>query len=652
MSKKKNTPRKSVLPRQMIEELISAEEFLESGRPDKARAILEELDRKRPNQPDILASLVNACYDMQDMRGYEWAIYRLVRLEPKDSNIALGLAGAYLENLRPALALNAFEHLLQRWPEHERSADARKTITELYPALLEQKFNPQLSDEEFVAMALGNDEVRFFMDHEQVQQGKSAAEKLLKRYPDFVPVLNNLTLLYILQGDQRRAIETVQRALEIEPQNIHALGNLIHVRFLSGDIAGAQENVPRLLASQAPAADAWTKKAEALSLLGDDQGILGLYEQAKQAGEFELPIVGVQFYHFTAVALANTEQEEEARRLWKEALKREPSFEIARQNLEDLAKPAHERNGAWAMPFSSWVSPKVVTELSTLLSRPTKSNKEKGGKDAARRFLQQHPEFEVLFPHMLARGDANTRQFIFYVTQWAKTPELLDMLRKFALGQSGSDKQRMEFAQLLTDNDWLPTGPCRFWQRGEWREVLLMSFEISPEPIQVSQSRAVRDLTQQALNALGKEDGFRAQTLIEQALELEPNSPTLHNNLAMALILQDRMDEAEAKIRDLHIRFPDYFFGIANVALMEIRAGNLEAARQMLNGLMQRKKFHTSEYDLLCRAFIELALAEENMDVARSWLEMWRKVSPDHPQLEYYEEQVNGPKKRKRFWER
>lgn len=95
MSKKKTSSRSpsSPLPRRLFEEMAEADRLLDRQKPMRARQILQELDRQRPNQPPILRLLINACYDTKDMRGYEWAIYRLNRLERNYPDATVGLAG-------------------------------------------------------------------------------------------------------------------------------------------------------------------------------------------------------------------------------------------------------------------------------------------------------------------------------------------------------------------------------------------------------------------------------------------------------------------------------------------------------------------------------------------------------------------------------
>ena len=182
MSKKKASSSSS-LPHHLLIELDEADQLLERKKTDQARQILDELDRQRPNQPAILSLLVNASYDQNDMRAYEWAIYRLARLDHHEPDLLVGLGGAYLEHVRPGLAIRTFEHFLQRWPDHPRSANIRQTVAELRAPLRQGMDKLAWPEEESIDMAAQHEEVCFFLEHGQLQQGRQAAEKLLKRGP-------------------------------------------------------------------------------------------------------------------------------------------------------------------------------------------------------------------------------------------------------------------------------------------------------------------------------------------------------------------------------------------------------------------------------------------------------------------------------------
>jgi predicted Zn-dependent protease len=143
----------------------------------------------------------------------------------------------------------------------------------------------------------------------------------------------------------------------------------------------------------------------------------------------------------------------------------------------------------------------------------------------------------------------------------------------------------------------------------------------------------VEGLAFEAHEALNAFDGERAERLLKEALAKEPDSPDLLNNLAAAYGLQGRVEEAADLIRDIHARHPDYWFGRIGVARQAIEAGRLEEAQDILRPMLQQTRLHRSEFTALAAAEIELQLARGEPDGARSWLQMWEQMVPDHPQI-------------------
>ena len=86
------------------EELLARQEFA------SALQLLKSLEESHPDHPDALEALANAYYDIGDTIRYEQATSRLVEVAPNSVNAAIGLAGAYLSNFRPVLAMLAFAH--------------------------------------------------------------------------------------------------------------------------------------------------------------------------------------------------------------------------------------------------------------------------------------------------------------------------------------------------------------------------------------------------------------------------------------------------------------------------------------------------------------------------------------------------------------
>jgi Flp pilus assembly protein TadD len=143
----------------------------------------------------------------------------------------------------------------------------------------------------------------------------------------------------------------------------------------------------------------------------------------------------------------------------------------------------------------------------------------------------------------------------------------------------------------------------------------------------------VESLLRASLKYMHQGNGAEAERLLRTALEIDPDNPALLNNLAKALGLQAKCEQAEALTLEIHCRFPDYAFGHINLAMILIEKGEYERARKMLNSLLERKRLHFAEFSALAGVQIKLALAEGDRDEAEHWLDLMKQVDPDDPHL-------------------
>jgi tetratricopeptide (TPR) repeat protein len=617
-------------PLPLLSGLDEADELMRRKKWVEARSRLEALDQRYPGYPEVLGPLVNVNYELKDMKGYQRACERLLPLEPDDPDVTIGLAGAYMLNVRPSLALRTFRRFLERFPDDPRAPDARKTVAELEPTIAELLAQAGLSGAEGFELGELHEEIQSALDQHDYPQVRKLAEQLLKRKPDFAPALNNLSQSYLLEGKLDQAITTAQRVLAFDPGNIHALANLVvyHCRLGQPDEAGAWAE--RLKQSDQEGSEKQLKIAEALSFLGDDAGVLEAFDAAERQGKQMPAGAEALLCHLAAVAELRQGREAAARRLWRRALKLSPGMQEARENLDDLSKPVGERHAPWPYLFSNWVTREVLGQL----SRQVEGKKnDQALTNAIRRFLQKHPEIAALVPSLLDRGDPQARQFALMTARTAATPELLAALHDFALGQRGPDAQRHEAAQAADEADLFPERRARMWLGGEWQDIMFMGFEITDEPLQ-QYGPKIMPLLRQANDALHAGQGARAERLLQQALELEPDSPALLNNLALSYNLQGREDDALALTREIHERYPDYLFARIALARLAMREGDLDSADEMIKPLLARRRLHFTEANALFAVQIDLHLAHRNPDAARSWLDMWEGVDPDNPELE------------------
>lgn len=164
------------------------------------------------------------------------------------------------------------------------------------------------------------------------------------------------------------------------------------------------------------------------------------------------------------------------------------------------------------------------------------------------------------------------------------------------------------------------------------RHLKLFNIEIHGEPVG-KLNPEVEPLLAKSLEYLHRGNGAEGEKLLRLAIEIDPDNPTLLNNLAKALGMQAKRSAAEALTYDIHRRFPDYLFGRTNLALILIEKGEYDQAKELLKPLLERKRLHFAEFSVVGAAHIKLALAEGRRDDAEHWLDMMKQVDPEDPNL-------------------
>jgi tetratricopeptide (TPR) repeat protein len=622
-------------PDALLEGLAEVDQLTYRRRWAEALEELQALDQRYPNRPEVLTELVNVCYELNNIHAYQLYIYRLSKLRPNDPDLLFGLAGAYLTNIYPALALRTYRQFLARYPDHERAEDVHQIMADLEPSMAKVLADLELQGEDALELAAQHDEVRAALEMGQFREARKTAKLLLSRHPHFAPVHNNLSQVDFAEGRIEQAIATAHHVLSFEPDNFQALSNLTRYLYLSGQTEAARKQAERLKQVESKYSEVWVKKAEAFTYLGDDQEVLKIFAQAEQSGDLKPPLPDsmLLLYHFAAVAAMRLGDEKQARQYWQQVLKLNPHFNIARENLTDLDGPIEQRHAPWPFHMRQWISQRAVDDMIKEWLPALQRDSEEAMTRAARHYLRQHPEMVNLVPLLLERGDPPGRKFALDLAAIAETPELLAALKDFALSHHGPDDMRHRAGQIASEAGLLPFGPTRMWLKGEWREILFLGFEIYDEPVAGKQAPHILRRLRRAVKALHEGKANEAERLLKRALEMAPETPDILNNLAMAYAMQGRTVESEALARQIHQDHPDYFFGIIAVANLHVQEGRLDQAEELLKPLLSQKRLHTSEFKALCQAYLNLYLAKDMLEAAQTWFNLWADIDPDDHEL-------------------
>jgi predicted Zn-dependent protease len=171
------------------------------------------------------------------------------------------------------------------------------------------------------------------------------------------------------------------------------------------------------------------------------------------------------------------------------------------------------------------------------------------------------------------------------------------------------------------------------WRGGKPGPVILTCTELTYEKLDNFRNAMADRLAERAQNALLRRDLDGSEHLLREALELEPENPVLWHNLAVTIRSAGRREEAEKLFEENHRRTPDYSFGLMQQADQLLEQGDVDAARQLVAGLLVRPRLHVREFSALCHLQMAIHDACGEPEASRAWFDRWVEVDPQHPAL-------------------
>ncbi len=649
--RRKRKPRRSAKRSsvKLMRTLAAAMEVFEDGDIVLARQQLFQLASQYPNSKPILLAILEVSEQIEDWHTYAYYGERLLHKEQGEELAELrnNLIYAYNQLMCPALALQHAQELIVQPTDVAYIEQAKSFVETVEPMLLQEAdgiidSTAFTEDEKFGLMVL-HERTQLLTVSGHPDEAIHDAELLLDEVPNALPILNNLSLSRFLTGDVDQAIATAQDVLTQDPDNFHALGNLVRYTFLTARFDEAQTYALRLQKITNDNSDLELKQAEAYSFLGDDAQVWAAYERAKNNSEDLPPML----LHLAAVAAYRLGNEKSAWQLWQEAIELMPSFEMAQASLAEKRSPKSERDIPWYWSFQYWFSQDFGQVLKKHLGRNVQRMSEKRIEQGMKSLLAERPYLPKLFPYMLERGDRQTRDFVLNFIRITETPGLLQICYDFGQSPYGADDLRMEAIQFIAQNHptMLPEDKLvPMWINGQRTELLMLGFEITEEPEDFETvPDKILEKHERAYDLLMDREPEAAEVILQEIITDAPEFYSAYNQLALAYEMQGRSEEARALVEETHARFPDYLF--TRVALARIKAQDkqLEEARALIQPLLRLSKLHISEFRALAKVQMEISLADNQAEAARTWLEMWEQVEVDNPEHIQWKMRIEGP---------
>lgn len=622
-----------------LDKLEEANFLLEGGQLREALRFLEETIQKYPNEVRFWEMLAFVGNELKDVSVMQKSFAELIRFQPNDADARFGLAYAYGLDNRLALSYRGFREFLERFPGDEKSKEASEMLE-----IAEKDLRRNLDGfgfpegDEGLELACLHEEAQILMNRGEFEPAKEKAEKLIGEMPDFVPAYNNLSLILFTDGEALKAFESAQKVLAKQPENFHALANLVRFAIFLGKPDEARNFANRLRLVESDNSDVWIKKIEAFTFAGDDDSVVEVFKEAKnKKGDFAAPENFGK--HLAAFAFYRLEKENQARKLWREILEDEPDFEFAQRNLEELNLPKNERN-VFALPVNYWIPARYINDLMAETGKIKDGrNFEKNLQKKVAGFFEKNPNILGVLSVLLERGDEAAREFAVKLMDWAGTPESYRVLKDFAFSQNGSDKMRYKAAMTLAQADVI-SNKVRLWNDGEWREMMLMVFEITGEPMDAYPMKPkAQQMLAKGLETMQKQNLDLAGQYFKMAVEINGDHPSILYNLLTIKQMKGKRADAEDELKELVRRFPDYSFAAISLATFEVKKGNVEAAKKLVERFYDKKKWHFSEIKIWFYFNLEMALEEKHFESARMSLDMLKNFD-ENLDYEYWDDLI------------
>ncbi len=600
MAKKSSKIRLYKKPRPQPAQIKAVERLLQAG--DYARAVsrAEALVRRFPDHGGLRRLLVEAL-DHADrptaaaIAAFEWA-------ERKPNSLLAQESLLYFAYQRQALMLS------------ERVAAKVRELGGDTPGF---PFDPELK-ETFRLLPDGtladeDDMVRFDIGKLYLDDRDFAGTVRWLEGVEQTPARNNHAIALFHLGRIDEALAAFMEAWRADEGNLLALGWVLKLRFYQGDETGARGLATPLAAATARRQEDLQSQLDGLLLPRQDQAAWDAFERARRSdwfGEGPRDHTAALLRNSAACAACRLGKREDARRLWRKALEIVPELKVATNNLDLLGKDDYtagfpEVFDSYQVLPITWMESLFSEDqarLATRLSELTATNAYLdalyiGGDDRLRMLV------DVVLRYRVEQGDA----------------EAAEHLKGFARLPIGDSEKRFGFLGFLRELNLLRGDePVEVWDGEMLRQVGVTGTEIHREPDDSGLPEDLDALLTEGILAFIDNRLEEAESKLRGILEHAPDNRVVLGNLAAIHMARGQGEAARELLRRVIAGNPDYLFARCNLATMLIDDGEIDEAEALLDGLSKRERLHVQEAFSLYGTLAMLHKAKGETEVAES----------------------------------
>lgn len=617
--------------------------FHEDGDSERALELLRQVETQGPLSIQAADLYLDVLHKVRDVDNYARIAIDLAQRHPRDPDANMLAGSSSLATMQPISSILFFERFLELDPKHPGASDARKQVAKLrdrLPVILDAfvddipKDLPRIASVENILHSLKLGRFDDVIKRARVH---------LQTYPADIRIRNNWAEALAIKGELKDSLAVTDETLLAKPSNFFARVVRCRLLFSLGRVSESRTDADKVLTIQPRQISDLVKAAEAFAYTGDDAKVRWAFQEAKDCGWMgESPLDDALLLNFYATSLARGGEVKAAMRYWTRADKLASEKTPAGGNLDDVDAPVGDQWGPAFFGLADWLSRAQQIEFRDSISGVEHLDDDDEQsvvpgefERAAKLFLSRYPQIEHILPAMLDRGDEMSQRFAMTVAIQSPNPELRSSLVSYVTGQRGADEARHQLLMKLQKNGHAFDSPVSIYNKGKQCNIEIHNFVIIDEPsVPEDRSDETSELIEDAYDALQLGDGDEAERIFQEVIKIEPNAPDVLNNLAAALQMQDRTDEADVLVDELIERFPDYFFAKIAAANRKIKQREFDGAARILRDLTQYDRFHTTEFAAMATSWVHLYAGKKEREQARHWLGMFEENVPDHQGIE------------------
>jgi tetratricopeptide (TPR) repeat protein len=611
--------------------LQRAQRWIDRDRPKKAVDLLEPLLDSHPDDADLHALLGYAWTHLGDLWGAlsehetAWALSH-------NPSYLLPLAVLYLEADLSVHALRAFRQMIEQEASTPMMNEVRASVASLEQDLVASAHRLNIPIDDLEQGLYHMEEAHLAASKNDYKAAIAANRRAIKQLGDYPPPHNNLSQALFFDGQTREAVSEARRVLSNYPENLQALSNAIRFLTWMGRQDEARDLWSRLEHITPQSANDRLKKAEAAAVLAEHERVYQTLEPLDKstAPEDILPDLMSRAQLFLAVAEANTGRQQSARRRLR-ALRQEAAPFAA----EYLAALNEGRSGlGWADKFPYFHLAELLPyqQVEALIDLASREQEMPPGRFRRRmeRFVESFPQIVQVGEKMIweeQRPDAG-----IMMLRTIGTPEAYAALRRFGLSQAGGDKARLEALTALVEAGEIEPGESvRAWLDGEWREIELRVYEATDAEGRLSDyAPEVVDLLNRGAEASVRGDREQAEELFERVLELDRNVKEAYNNLGAIYAQRGEHEKAKKMFRQAIAIDPLYVFPRCNLAMYLLDDEKIEQAEEMVKPLSEAMELLPQEVAFYNFTWGRILTYQGEYDDARRAVKAALKIQPDY----------------------